>query len=208
MPVDVHRTPPSRAHLQEQLRDGPGYVILRGLMDPSLVEAALRRLNLEILRCGISAAQIDEWKYATYWPSIRWDPEILALRDPLQAVAPAEDGEEWGDAQLLLRFPDEADEWPLTPHVDDLPEWADGREYELIFGVALSRAEERDGCLTVWPCSHRGVVADGKRELVELEPGDVVVLHPKVGHSSTLNRGGSIRYAVYFRLLGAPPSSG
>lgn len=205
MAADAHRTPPSRAQLQAELASGPGYVVLPGLVDDERVEAALRRLNLEILRCGISAAQIEEWKYATYWPSIRWDPEIVALRGPLEAVAPADGREEWGDAQLLLRFPDEADDWPLSPHVDDLPEWADGREYELIFGVALSRATERDGCLTVWTGSHRGEDS-GERELVELEAGDVVVLHPKVGHSSTLNRGGTIRYAVYFRLLGAPPT--
>jgi hypothetical protein len=202
MAGDPDPTRISRARLQAELAEGPGYVVLRGLLDTSLTDGALRRLNLEILRCGISAEQIDEWKYATYWPSIRWDPEILALRGPLQAVAPADDGEEWGDAQLLLRFPDEADDWPLTPHVDDLPEWAEAREYEMIFGVALSRASERDGCLTVWTGSHRG--EDGERHLVELEPGDVVVLHPRVGHSSTLNRGGTIRYAVYFRLLGAP----
>lgn len=29
-------------------------------------------------------------------------------------------GGEWADAQLLLRLPDEAEEWPLTPHVDDV----------------------------------------------------------------------------------------
>jgi hypothetical protein len=202
MAADPPPTGPSRAQLQAELDDGPGYVVLRGLVDPALVEGGLRRLNLEILRCGITAEQIDEWKYATYWPTIRWDSAILALRAPLQAIAPAGDAEEWGDAQLLLRFPDEAEDWPLTPHVDDLPEWADGRAYEMIFGVALSRASERDGCLTVWTGSHRG--EDGERHLVELEAGDVVVLHPKVGHSSTLNRGGTIRYAVYFRLLGAP----
>lgn len=198
------RLPPglSRERLQEELATGPGYVILRDVVDEELVEAALRRLNLEILRCGITAEQISEWKFATFWPSLRWEPEILALRAPVEAVAPAEPDELWGDAQLVLRFPDEASDWPLTPHVDDLPEWADTRSYEMIFGVALTRARAIDGCLTVWTGSHRG--EDGERELVELDAGDIVVLHPQVGHSSTLNRGGSIRYAVYYRLLGAP----
>lgn len=191
-----------RERIAEELATGPGYVVLRGLVDPALVESALRRLNLEILRCGLSAEQIEQWKYATFWPSVRWDDEIVALRGPMEQVIPARPDELWGDAQLLLRFPDETSDWPLRAHTDSLPEWAGTRSYEMIFGVALSRAHAVDGCLTVWCGSHRG--EEGERVLVELEPGDVVILHPQVGHSSTLNSGGSIRYAVYFRLLGAP----
>lgn len=201
----VGRTAPRgsiRRRLQQDLAEGAGYVVLRDLVGDELVEGALRRLNLEILRCGITRQQIDDWKYSTFWPTLRWEPEILALRSPIEDAVPSEPGEEWGDAQLLLRFPDEADDWPVTPHVDDPPDWSGQRAYEMIFGVALSRARDLDGCLTVWPGSHRG--EDRERELVELEAGDVVVLHPHVGHSSTLNRGGHIRYAVYFRLIGAP----
>lgn len=192
----------SRARLQEELATGPGYVVIPQAVDERLVVAALRRLNLEILRCGLTARQIDEWKYTTFWPSLRWEPEILALRAPIEAIAPAREDEVFGEAQLLLRFPDEAEDWPVAPHVDDLPEWAGDRSYEMIFGVALSRASAVDGCLTVWPGSHRG--EEHERVVVELEAGDVVVMHPEVGHSSTLNRGGTIRYAAYFRLLGAP----
>lgn len=192
----------SRAQLEEELATGPGYVVIPQAVDEQLVVAALRRLNLEILRCGLTARQIDEWKYATFWPSLRWEPEILALRAPIEAIAPAREDEVWGEAQLLLRFPDEAEEWPVEAHVDDLPEWAVDRSYEMIFGVALSRASAADGCLTVWPGSHRG--EEHERVVVELEAGDVVVMHPEVGHSSTLNRGGTIRYAAYFRLLSAP----
>lgn len=191
-----------RAALQRELSEGPGYVVRRGLVPDDLVEGALRQLNLEILRCGLSAAQIEEWKYATFWPTVRSDPEIVALRAPLEGAFPLRYGDSWGDAQLLLRFPDEAAAWPLEPHVDTVPEWAGDRTYQVIFGVALTRSHERDGCLTVWTGSHRG--EDGPREQVELDPGDVVVLHPAVGHSSTLNKGGSIRYAVYLRLLGPP----
>jgi len=193
----------ARTRLLAALADGPGYAILRGLVPADLVDGALRRLNLEILRCGITPEQIDEWKYATFWPSLRWEPEIVALRRPLEELMAPRAGETWGDAQLLLRFPDEADDWPLEPHVDDLPDGVEDRAYQAIFGVALSRSGARDGCVTVWAGSHRG--EDAAREQVELDAGDVVALHPRVGHSSTLNRGGTIRYAVYFRLLGAPP---
>jgi hypothetical protein len=196
------RAPSSGEDLRRALEEGAGYVVLPDAIDDDLIEAALRRLNLEILRCGITAQEIDEWKYATFWPSIRWDPAFLALLEPLAGVAEPRPDEMWGDAQLLLRFPDEADDWPLTPHVDDLPEWADGRRYEAIFGISLSRAAAVDGCLAVWPGSHRG--EDGEPRLVELDRGDVVVMHPQLAHSSTLNRGGTIRYAVYFRLLSGP----
>jgi hypothetical protein len=201
MARDAHGSTSARARIRAELASGPGYVVLRGLLDQELTDAALRRLNLEILRCGITAEQIEEWKYATFWPSLRWEPEILALRRPIEALTPAGPGEEWGDPQLLLRFPDEATDWPVTPHVDHLPEWAGGRAYEMIFGAALTRAAARDGCLTVWAGSQRG--QEGEPEVVELDAGDVVVLHPDLGHSSTLNRGGTIRYSVYFRLLGA-----
>ena len=196
------RTTPTRSEVVDELAQGPGYVVLRGLVPDDLVEAALRRLNLEILRCGLSPEQIECWKHSTFWPSLRWEDEILALRGPLEAVTPAEPDERWGDPQLLLRFPDEAQSWPVRPHVDDLPDWAGTRSYQLIYGVALSRSHAADGCLTVWTGSHRGEA--GERHLVELDAGDVVVLHPEVGHSSTLNAGGTIRYAVYFRLLSPP----
>jgi ectoine hydroxylase-related dioxygenase (phytanoyl-CoA dioxygenase family) len=39
---------------------------------------------------------------------------------------------------------------------------------------------------------------------LELEPGDVVVMHPQLPHASGLNREGAIRYAVYFRFLQRP----
>lgn len=194
----------ARTRLLQDLAAGPGYAVLRGAVPDDLVEAALRRLNLEILRCGITPEQIGEWKYATFWPTLRWEPEIVALRRPLEELVAPRPGETWGDAQLLLRFPDEADDWPLEPHVDDLPDGVDDRGYVAIFGVALSRSTSLDGCVTVWTGSHRG--EEGEQEQVELDAGDVVALHPGVGHSSTLNRGGTIRYAVYFRLLGAPPA--
>lgn len=179
-----------------------GYLVFRRAVPDELLAPALRRLNLEILRCGLSARQIEEWKYATFWPTLRSEPEIVALREPVAQLLGPEPAETWGDAQLLLRFPDEAEEWPLAPHTDELPEWAGSRRYEAIAGVALTRSRERDGCLAVWSGSHRG--EEGPVELIELDEGDVVVLHPELQHSSTLNRGGAVRYAVYLRLLSAP----
>lgn len=38
-------------------------------------------------------------------------------------------------AQLLLKFSDEAESWPLEPHVDEVPPWAMTRRYRGIIGV-------------------------------------------------------------------------
>jgi hypothetical protein len=192
------------ARAAEALLPGSGWTVHRALVDDDLTERAVRRLNLEILRCGITAEQIEEWKYGTFWPSLRAEPEFLAVRDALEQVLRPVADEQWAPPQLLLRFPDEADEWPLTPHVDEVPDSARPLEYGAVAGIALSRSAATDGCLAVWPGSHRGEGSDP--ELVELERGDVVVMHPRLGHSSTLNRGGTIRYAIYFRLL-TPPAA-
>jgi hypothetical protein len=55
----------------------------------------------------------------------------------------------------------------LVPHVDALLDWAGGRDYQRIVGVALGPAHERNG--------------------------DAVVMHPRLPHSSGLNREGGIR---------------
>lgn len=36
---------------------------------------------------------------------------------------------------------------------------------------------------------------------MELDAGDMVIMHPNLPHCSGLNRGGAVRYAAYFRLL-------
>lgn len=178
-----------------------GYCILRQLIPIDVVDAALRRLTLEIVRHGVTAEQIQEWAQATFFPHLRWEEPILAVRSCIDEAVDRRPDEEWGDAQLLMRFPDEATSWPLEPHTDSLPHWAGDRTYRVIAGAALTKARHKDGALAVWPGSHRGE-SSGAR-LLEFDAGDVILMHPKLGHSGTLNRGGTIRYAVYFRLLTA-----
>ena len=80
-------------------------------------------------------------------------------------------------------------------HVDQEPEWADGRPYAHILGVALTPNRRTNGGLVVWPF-------DGSQpEPVELDPGDVLVMEPRLPHASGLNREGALRYVVYFRFL-------
>jgi ectoine hydroxylase-related dioxygenase (phytanoyl-CoA dioxygenase family) len=178
-------------------------VTVRAVIPAAVRAALLRRLNLEITRVGLTPEEIARCSLGTFFPHLRWEPEVVAVRDALEELLQPAPGSEWADAQLLLRFPDEAEDWPLEPHVDQEPDWAGERRYVVVAGVALSQAHEIDGALSVWPGSHLG--QDEGARLVELDPGDVILMHPELRHCSTLNRGATIRYATYFRLLGPDP---
>jgi len=177
-----------------------GYVVLRAAVDPDAVRAALRRLNLAIRHHGLSAADIRTCQLATFFPHLRWEPEIWGVLPPVAAeLLGWQQGDDWGDPQILLRFPDEAQPWTFEPHVDSLPPGQEHRCYRGVVGVALTPAGAQDGAAWVWPGSHRGQ----PREMtpVELEAGDALVMHPQLGHTGTLNLGPTIRTAIYFRLL-------
>ena len=170
-----------------------GYGVLRGAVPGEAVDRALRHLHLALVRDGLPADRLGEWLWGAHWfPELKWDEEIVSLAGHL----PAELREgRMCDPQILLQPPDDCDDVELVPHVDREPEWANGSPYLRIAGVALSAAGPEDGGLVVWPL-------DGADpEPLELAAGDVVVMHPRLPHASGLNRGGRIRYAVYFRFL-------
>ena len=170
-----------------------GYEILRGAVPAGAVERALRHIHLDVVHNGLPAETLGKWLWSTHWfPHLKWDEEILALLEPLPARLRVG---ELCDPQIILHPPDSGDDQQLTPHVDQEPEWADGRPYRAIIGIALSRGHPANGGLVVWP------LAGGDPEPVELAAGDVVVMHPSLPHSSGLNREGAIRYTVYFRYL-------
>ena len=175
-----------------------GWDVLRGAVPPEAVERTLRHVHLDLIRSGADAQTMGGWLWGMHWfPHLKWDAEVVSLLDHL----PEELREgELCDPQILLQPPDDADEAELVPHVDSPPHWADGRGYARILGIALSPSRATNGGLQVWPLD------GGPPEPVELEPGDVVVMHPQLPHASGLNREGAIRYAVYFRFL--EPASG
>jgi len=170
-----------------------GYAVLRGAVPAEAVERALRHLHLALVRDGLPADRLGEWLWGAHWfPELKWDEEVVALAEHL----PAELREgRMCDPQILLQPPDDCEDVELVSHVDREPDWAEGRRYLRIAGVALSAAGPEDGGLVVWPFDAAGP------EPLELEPGDVLVMHPQLPHASGLNRGGRIRYAVYFRFL-------
>ena len=186
-----------------QTFDDDGYVVLHQAVDPVQVATALRRLNLAIRHHGLTAEEIASCQLATFFPHLRWEPEVWAALPPSAAeLLGWREGDQWGDPQILMRFPDEEQSWSFEPHVDTLPEWAQDRFYRGIVGVALTTAGADDGAVCVWPGSHRG--RPGAMTAVALEAGDAIVMHPQLGHTGTLNLGPTIRVAIYFRLLAGP----
>jgi len=171
-----------------------GYEVLRAAVPSSAVDLVLRHVHLDLVRNGAPAETIGRWLWAAHWfPHLKWDAEVVGLLDHL----PEELREgELCDPQILLQPPDSCEEEvPLTSHVDQEPEWADGRPYLRIVGVALSPNRRSNGGLVVWP------LGGGEPHAIELEPGDVVVMDPALPHTSGLNVEGAIRYAAYFRFL-------
>jgi hypothetical protein len=170
-----------------------GYRVLRDVVPAAAVERALRHIHLDLIRNGAPADTIGKWLWSAHWfPHLKWDPEIVELLE--HVPADLRDGE-LCDPQILLHPPDSGEDVPLTAHVDQEPQWADGRGYLRILGVALSPNRRSNGGLVVWPL-------DGDEpEAVELGAGDIVVMDPSLPHTSGLNREGAIRYAAYFRFL-------
>ena len=184
-----------------------GYVLLPGAVDATAVQAALRMLHLAIRRHGLTTDEIATCQESTFFPHLRWEPEVWGVLPPTAAeVLSWTEGDEWAEPQLLMRFPDEDQPWPLKPHVDQTPPWAGQRSYRGIVGVALTPAGERDGTPHVWPGSHRGS-RTGDPVPVALKAGDALIMHPELEHSGSLNLGPTIRCAIYFRLLAGAPAT-
>jgi hypothetical protein len=175
-----------------------GFAVLRALVPRAAVEGALRHIHLDVVRRGLPMETIASWLWSTHWfPHLRWDPPIAGLA----WLLPEELREgEMCDPQILLQPPDDSESNELVPHVDEEPDWAEVRPYRLIVGIALSPSRRENGGLVIWPF-------DGEPEAVELDPGDALVMHPRLPHASGLNTDGAIRYAVYFRFLEPPPAA-
>jgi Phytanoyl-CoA dioxygenase (PhyH) len=183
-----------------------GYEVLRGVVPEGARETVLRHIHRDIGTRGLPQEWLGQWLWSAHWfPHLKWDAQVVGLLEHLPERL--RDGE-LCDPQILLQLPDElpdelpdgGDESELTSHVDQEPEWANGRRYRRIVGVALSRNDRTNGGLVVWPLD------GGDPEPVDLDPGDVLVMDPRLPHSSGYNRTGGIRYCVYFRFLDdAPP---
>ncbi|MBV9818394.1 MAG: phytanoyl-CoA dioxygenase family protein [Solirubrobacterales bacterium] len=167
--------------------------IARAVIPPRVIDDALRILHLDLLERGATADELGRWLWGCHWfPHLNDDPRIVALADALP--------ESWRsgercNTQILLQFPHTGPEPEITFHLDREPDWADGRRYLRIVGIALSAWSAANGGLLVRP--------DDQVVAVQLAAGDAVRMDPGLLHSSAINRTGGIRYAVYFRWLQA-----
>lgn len=178
----------------------PGYEVERAAVPRGRVDAALRLLHVDMMERGIDAKELSEWLWGMHWfPHLRFRDEISALAEALPP--------EWRtgtrcEPQILLQFPHSGEEEPdITYHLDQEPEWAHGRRYLRIVGIALSEWTRENGGLLI--------EAGDAPEPVELAAGDAVMMHPDQLHTGGVNRTGAIRYGVYFRYLeGEEPPPG
>jgi hypothetical protein len=121
------------------------FEVRRGVLDPALIDGALRTLHLDLLSRGASAEQLSDWLWGAHWfPHLNYEPQIIALAEALP--------QEWCrgercDPQILLQFPHVGPVPEITFHLDEEPAWADGKRYRLIVGVPLSRWSREMGPL-------------------------------------------------------------
>lgn len=171
-----------------------GYRVARGAVPLDRVDDVLRMLHLDLLERGASARELSQWLWDTHWfPHLRYRDEIMALAEALP--------EAWRtgslcDPQIILQFPHTGPEPEITFHLDQEPDWAQGRRYLRIVGVPLSSWGSENGGLLVQQ--------EGETVRVELDPGDAVMMTPDLPHSGGINRTGGVRYGVYFRWLERP----
>lgn len=184
----------------ETMRD---VTLHRNLVPVELVTDLRRRLLLEIRRVGLSVYDMATWERHGWWPSLRGEPEVVAIMQFLESCGFIRLGSEvWAEPQILLRFPDEDAEELGRPHLDDPPEWAviSGLVYKAIYGVELTPLRAMgDGNTVVWD----GVGETERQRFVgPMSPGDVCEMRPDVWHSGSPNYGAAIRMALFLRVLG------
>ena len=171
--------------------DGGGFRVARGVVPPGVIEDALRLLHVDLLENGAAAQTLSEWLWSAHWfPHLNYRDEILALATALPP--------EWKagvqcDPQILLQFPHVGPRPEVTFHLDQEPDWAGDRRYLRIVGVPLSP----------WRRDNGGLIVEGEDGPlpVELDPGDAVMMEPRLPHSGGINMTGRVRYGVYFRWL-------
>lgn len=167
------------------------FQVARAVVPGHAVDAVLRMLHLDLLERGAAPTELSEWLWGAHWfPHLRHREEVMALAGFLP--------DEWQtgdvcDPQILLQFPHVGDVPPITFHVDQEPDWAEGRRYLRIVGVPLSPWRSDNGGL---------LVQQGDETVaVEIDPGDAVMMSPDLPHSGGVNFTGGLRYGVYFRWL-------
>jgi ectoine hydroxylase-related dioxygenase (phytanoyl-CoA dioxygenase family) len=173
-----------------------GYCIVQSAVPETEVESMRRILLLEIVKYGLPKDRLDEYHNTKTWfPSLREYVVHLADYVPSQLKKG-----ELCEPQILLHFPDENLDYEIEPHRDQEPEWANGRKYTAIAGVALTDSDEQDGGLVSWGMD-REPCEKWDAQPIELYAGDVIIFDPRLWHSGGLNSTDRIREVIYFRWV-------
>lgn len=175
------------------------YQIHRGLVPAELCLAVRRRLLLELRRCGVKPDEILEWASGSWWPSLRFEPEILDVCGEVERLLGRTDlpyDLAWAEPQILIRLPDEDDVALGPPHTDTLDgsPWLGEWRYRRIFGVECTDTPALGGSTVLYPVGAHALPA-------RLRTGDVLEMHPELLHSGSPNHSADIRIALFFRLL-------
>ena len=171
-----------------------GYAILRNVIPKDAIDAAVRLIHKDLFDLGISSREIVWWRENACWfPHLRWHNEVHGF---IQHIPDEYAQGKFCEPQIQLAPPDEPKEYELEPHIDQPPEWADGRRYKAIVGIPLTPHNREQGGIQIWPF-------DDEPFIPRLEPTDVLVMHPKLPHCGVPNLQGGVRMAVYFRFLEA-----
>jgi len=200
-----------------------GYVVLKNEVSREICEATRKHINMQLAKGGLSVG-VDSP------PFRRVDPPVMNLIThtsvfakvstlfPKGKLPPPELG------QIALRFPTVGKKVRLPRHVwhcDRMGNPNSFGNFSLLVGVQLSDATEPyNGQFTVMPGSHKDIGVEARENAVEwckkqqnrnekmkfdgemlsVNVGDVIIVHPFLGHRAGPNHGPNIRYACYFRF--------
>jgi hypothetical protein len=153
------------AQKQQFLTDG--YVLVRGVVPPVMVNAARRAINASVGR-GMNVEDMTRFRAQGYCPELKAEAVITDLIQatpawPLleSAIGPGRI-KPVGAGQIALRFPVTRDDLQQHgPHIDGMYSPENGvkkgsiSNFTALLGVLLSDLPERNaGNFTVWPGSH------------------------------------------------------
>eukprot|EP00316_Scyphosphaera_apsteinii_P015663 CAMPEP_0119345158 /NCGR_PEP_ID=MMETSP1333-20130426/107341_1 /TAXON_ID=418940 /ORGANISM="Scyphosphaera apsteinii, Strain RCC1455" /LENGTH=392 /DNA_ID=CAMNT_0007357615 /DNA_START=18 /DNA_END=1193 /DNA_ORIENTATION=- len=207
--VDAHGThsalvpePPPLQVTDEMKRSlvRDGYLVLRGAVQPELVDDALRTINAQLGKGPAAWDEADEEGKAQLGGGVRQSRAIMNLlyRSPAFAVAEQLLGRTSRPtgSQIALRFPDPPDKSRTRPpkateqwHIDGMQKHHQS-PFQLLCGVALSSQPDNDfGNLGVYPGAHVKVFDAVKQQRSLRERGveeSTALQDPWLGHRPIL----------------------
>ncbi len=155
------------SYAQKQDLYRQGYTVVRGLVPPIMIEAALRNINAWVGE-GMDRDDMVRFRAQSYAPDLQQEPVITDLVNQSPIIKLAESVMGAGNVpaatggQIALRFPTMVDPPPPPhPHLDGLHTPTNGvpagevRNFTMLVVILLSELKAPySGNFTVWPGTH------------------------------------------------------